>query len=120
MTTIAILPVPTDEGGVTYHAKAGGKRSQGRTIGEALDALTAQLPDDGADLLVVVQSLRPDRFFTAARLHHLRGLLTSWRLVAWKQAGGTTPVRLSQGEVELDAVIEAEALAAANRATLAN
>ena len=69
-------------------------------------------------MLVVVQSLRPGRFFTAVRLRPLRGLLTFWRLVAWKQAGGTAPVRLSQGERELDAMIEAEALTAANRAAL--
>ena len=118
MTTVAILPVPTENGGITYCAMAGEERSQGRTIGEALDALIGQLPEDRTDLLVVVQSLRPGRFFTTARLRHLKGLLTSWRLVAWKQAGGTDPAQASQGETELDAMIAVELRASA--APLAN
>ena len=41
MTTVAILPVPTGKGGIAYQGVAGEKRSQGNTIGEVLDALTA-------------------------------------------------------------------------------
>lgn len=113
MMTIAILPMVAEDGGVTYCATAGGARSRGRTIGEALDALIGQIPGDRTALLVVVQSLRPGRFFTAARLRHLRGLLTSWRLVAWRQAGGTASVQRSQGEAELNAMIAVELRAAA-------
>jgi hypothetical protein len=38
----------------------------GRTAGEALDALAAQLPREDADTLVIVRNMGPDRFFGAA------------------------------------------------------
>lgn len=75
MTTVAILPVPTEKGGISYRGLAGDKRSQGRTAGEALDALTAQLPDDETGLLAVVQNLRPDRFFDAVQQRRLGELI---------------------------------------------
>jgi hypothetical protein len=78
MTTVAILPEAT-EAGTTYRAVAGEKQSVGRTAGEALDALTAQLSDEEAGTLVVVQNLRPDRFFTAAQQDRLSELMSRWR-----------------------------------------
>ncbi len=64
MTHVAILPVPTENGGLSYRGVSGDIRSEGRTPGEALDALTRQLVGDGtgtdAALLIVVQGLRPD------------------------------------------------------------
>ena len=63
MTKVAILPMPTGQGALSYRAIAGEKHAQGKTAGEALDALTAQLSADEASTLVIVQSLRPDRFF---------------------------------------------------------
>ncbi len=63
MTRVAILPVPTGQGGISYQAVAGDKCSQGATPGAALDALTAQLPKEDASTLVIVQHSRPDRFF---------------------------------------------------------
>jgi len=65
MTKAVIMPVPTEKGGISYQGVAGAARSQGRTMGEALDALATQLPSDDTGMLVVVQSLRPDRFFSA-------------------------------------------------------
>jgi hypothetical protein len=67
MTKVAILPIPTKHGDLAYRATAGEKHAQGKTAGEALDALTAQLSADEASTLIMVQSLRPDRFFTAAQ-----------------------------------------------------
>jgi len=64
---VAILPLPTESGGIAYYGVAGEKRSWGSTAGKALDALTAQLPDAQDYLLVVVRSSRPDRFFGASR-----------------------------------------------------
>src|SRR5438128_2393206 len=62
MTTIAILP----EGpGQSYRAVAGNKQSVGKTAGEALDALTAQLDEGQRGTMIVVQQFRPDQFFTA-------------------------------------------------------
>jgi len=54
MTTTAILPVASEDGSVTYCGSAGEKRSQGSTMGEALDALMAQLPEAQDTLFVVV------------------------------------------------------------------
>ena len=63
MTKVAIFPVPGEKGGLSYQGVSGDKRSEGNTIGEAIDALTTQLPDQDG-LVVLVQSLRPDRFLT--------------------------------------------------------
>jgi hypothetical protein len=51
-----------EKGGAPYRAAAGEKQSHGKAVGEALDALTARLSDAEATTLVVVQSLRLDRF----------------------------------------------------------
>lgn len=40
MTTITIVPESTDKDGIIYRAKAGTFESEGRSAGEALDALT--------------------------------------------------------------------------------
>ncbi len=56
MTTVAVLPVPTEKG-VSYQGTAGDKHSLGRTLGAALEALMPQLPDAETGLLVTVQSL---------------------------------------------------------------
>ena len=45
MTQVALLPVPTATGDVAYRAVAGNRHSQGKTAGEALDALTSQRPE---------------------------------------------------------------------------
>jgi len=46
MTKVAILSMPGENGGVSYYAMAGDKRSFGHTAGEALDSLTSQLPHE--------------------------------------------------------------------------
>ena len=66
--TVTILPVPSEEGKFSFCAVSGGKSSPGRTPGEALDAISAQLSDEQDGTLVVVQSFRPDRYFTMTRL----------------------------------------------------
>ncbi len=110
MTTVAILPVPTEKG-IAYQGAAGDKHSQGRTLGEALDALTPQLPDAEAGMLVIVQSLRPDQFFNAAQQQRLGELMTAWRQA--RDSGTAFP---SEEQKELDALIETELYASASRA----
>ena len=66
MTRIAILPISI-ENGMTFCAISGDMRSEGATAGAALDALTAQLPQDETDTLVIVQNRRPDAFFNATQ-----------------------------------------------------
>jgi len=61
MTKVAILPIPAEQGALSYCAIAGEKHAQGKTAGEALDALTAQLSADEASTLVIVQSPAPRR-----------------------------------------------------------
>lgn len=55
--------------------KSGNAQSTGSTAGEALDALTAQLPEEERTTLVVVQEMRPDRYFTEAQIARLRDLM---------------------------------------------
>jgi hypothetical protein len=116
MTKVAILPIPNERGDLSYHAIAGAKHAEGKTAGEALDALTAQLSADEASTLIIVQSLRPDHFFTAAQQERLATLMEHWRTV--RDQGNTLPV---DEQAELEALIEAELRASAARAAgLAN
>ena len=92
MTTVAILPVPTEKG-ISYQGSAGDKHSRGRTLGEALDALTPQLPDA-----------------EAAQQQRLGELMASWR----QARDSDTALRAAEQE-ELDALIEAELSASASR-----
>lgn len=111
MTNVAILPVPSEQGTISYRAVAGQTRSQGRTVGEALDALTTQLPESDTGMLVVVQSLHPDRYFSAAQQKRLGDLMEHWR--AANETGTTLPVSL---QAELDDLVERELIASAERA----
>jgi len=110
MTKVAILPVPTERGGIFYRALAGDKRSQGKTAGEALDALTLQLSDDKAGTLVIVQNQRPDCFFDAVRQQRLAELMKHWRLA--RDRGETLPAR---EQSELEELVETELRASADR-----
>jgi hypothetical protein len=111
MTKVAILPIPTEQGNLSYHAIAGAKHAEGKTAGEALDALTAQLSADEASTLVIGQSLHPDRFFTAAQQDRLAALMARWRTA--RDQGNTLPV---SEQAELEALIDAELRASAARA----
>jgi hypothetical protein len=112
MTRVAILPVPTDEGEVAYRAVSGDKRSQGATAGEALNALTAQLSEDAGGTLVVVQNLRPDRFFGSKQQQRLAELMARWRDA--RNCGEDLPAKELH---ELQALVEEELRASAARAS---
>jgi hypothetical protein len=112
MINIAIIPVPTGNGsGVTYWASARDKHSQGATAGEALDALTKQLTDEEASTLVVIQSQRPDSFFSGDQQKRLVELMARWRTC---RDTGDTLSDAEQGE--LNALVDAELRAAGERA----
>jgi hypothetical protein len=116
MTKVAILPVTTDQGDLSYRAVAGAKQSSGATAGAALDALTAQLSADETSTLVIVQSLRPDQFFTAAQQQRLEQLMARWRTA--RDQDTSLP---AHEQAELETLIEAELQAATHRAaTLAD
>jgi hypothetical protein len=110
MTKVAILPIPTEHDQPYYHAIAGAKHAEGQTAGEALDALTAQLSADEASTLVIVQSLRPDQFFTAAEQERLARLMACWR--AAREQGSALPVA---EQAELEALIDTELRTSAAR-----
>ncbi len=111
MTTVAILPENAGSAGTTYRAVAGKKHGVGRTAGEALDALTAQLSDEETGTLIIVQNLRPDRFFTAQQEQRLEELMARWRAARDRQTS------LSPDEqTELDSLVQAELQAATQRA----
>ena len=111
MTRVAILPVPTAMGAISYRAVAGDKHSEGRTAGAALDALTAQLSEDEAGMLVIVQTLHLDRFFNAAQQQRMTELMGRWRNA--RDQGRALP---ADEQTELDALVEAEVHASADRA----
>ena len=111
MTSVSILAVPTENGDLCYCGVAGDKRSRGRTAGEALDALAEQLSADEASTLVVVQSPRPDRLFDAAQQERLAELMGRWRTA--RDTGESLP---DDQQLELEALVEVELNAAAERA----
>jgi hypothetical protein len=112
MTNIAIIPIPAGNGGgVTYWAATRNKRSQGATAGEALDALTKQLTEEEAGTLVVIQSQRPDAFFSADQQKRLNELMIRWRTC--RDKGEALP---GPEQAELSALVDAELRAATERA----
>ncbi|HEX9973600.1 MAG TPA: hypothetical protein VGD14_16125 [bacterium] len=110
MAKVAILPIQTEGGVVSYCALAGDKQSQGKTAGEALDALTAQLPEDETGSLIIIQSRRPDHFFNAVQQKRLAELMEYWRTAQDK--GEILPI---EKQTELETLVETELRASANR-----
>lgn len=107
---VAIYELPAVGGGFIYRAFAGALRSDGRTAGEALDRVTAQIPKDDATPLVILQHRHGDQFFPAAKVERLERLMARWRSA---RDGGPA---LSEAEsAELDQLIELETLAAGER-----
>jgi hypothetical protein len=110
MTTIAIVPDNPQASPTRFRAVAGDLQSVGATVGQALDALTAQLSELRETTLIVVQPMRPDALFTAAQQQRLAELMDRWR--AARDAGA---VLSAQEQAELDALVEAELRAASER-----
>jgi hypothetical protein len=110
MTTVAILPVSDASGERIYRAVAGNKQSTGKTAGEALDALTAQLEGDEFSTLLIIQRFRPDWFFSAFQQQRLSDLMNLWRTA--RDQGQTLPL---EQQAELDSLVEAELKAATVR-----
>lgn len=110
MTAVAILREESEAGGETYRAisQAGNAQSVGRTAGEALDALTTQLGAEEGGTIVVVQQMRPDRFFTEAQTRRLQELMD-------RSQNLNAPLTAAD-RAERDALIEAELRASGQRA----
>ncbi|GAB4180660.1 MAG: hypothetical protein Fur006_15100 [Coleofasciculaceae cyanobacterium] len=110
MNTVAILPVSDANGERIYRAVAGDKQSTGKTAGEALDALTAQLEGDEFSTLLIIQSFSPDWFFSAKQQQRLSNLMNLWRTA--RDEGQSLP---PEQQAELDSLVEAELKAATAR-----
>jgi hypothetical protein len=110
MTTVAILPISDSSGEKSYRAIAGDKHSVGKTAGQALDALAAQLDEAEFSALLVIQTFRPDSFFSAEQQERLAELMHLWRLT--RDQGQSLPL---EQQAELDALVEAELNAATTR-----
>lgn len=109
MDAITILPTHHPQG--TYEAAQGALTARGRTVGEALDALTALLESEPATRVVIVQAQRPDRFFGPDERARLEALMRRFHAA---QAGTGT---LSEAEhAELERLVEAELDASGERA----
>lgn len=108
MTRISIIrDSDSAEGG--FRAFAGTRHSTGKTAGEALDAITAQL-DDAESGTILVQQMRPDRFFTAEQMTRLRTLMDAWRVA--RDSGKPFP---PDDQAELEALVEEELKGSARR-----
>jgi len=70
MTTFAITKDAEDR----FRAISGRHQSVGKTMGEALDALAAQMEESDTAALVLIQKRVPDRFFTAAQHDRMENL----------------------------------------------
>ncbi|MBD2460353.1 hypothetical protein H6G89_04785 [Oscillatoria sp. FACHB-1407] len=113
MTTVAILPISDVNGERAYRAIAGDKFSVGKTAGQALDALTAQLDEIEFSALLVIQSFRPDPFFSAEQQERLSELMNLWRLA--RDQGQELP---SEQQAELNDLVEMELRAATARTSV--
>jgi hypothetical protein len=111
MTRVTVLKDGADDQAATYRAVGGHAQAMGRTAGEAVDALAAQLPEDQAATLLIVRDLRPDHFFPAERRRRLDELMVRWR--AGRDSGTTLP---AEERDELERLVEEEVQAAADRA----
>jgi hypothetical protein len=111
VTTIAILPDKPGTSTTSYRALAGKKQAQGKTAGEALDALASQLDEDEGGTLIVVQNLRPDQFFSQHEQQRLQELMNRWR-----SARDSAQALPGNERAELEALIEKETRAAGDRA----
>lgn len=110
MTTVAILPISNANGETSYRAIAGDKSSVGKTAGQALDALTAQLDELEFRALLVIQNFRPDPFFSAEQQERLSELMNLWRL-ARDQGQELSPAL----QAELNHLVDLELQAATAR-----
>lgn len=110
MTTVSILSVSNDKGDRTYRAIAGDKQSVGKTAGQALDALTAQLGESECGVLLVIQNFQPDKFFTVQQQARLSELMS-----LYQNARNQGQHLLPEQQAELEKLVEAELQAATLR-----
>ena len=102
MSTISVFPESNPLPRV-YRAVSGEREAIGPTIGDAVNNLTNKFGEPDGTTLVVVQVMKPDRYFTAEQIIRLRDLMDKWR-----SARDTGAAFSHDEQVELDALIQAE------------
>lgn len=112
MNTVAILPITEPNGVISYRATTGNTQSVGKTAGQALDALVAQLNEPDFRALLLIQSFRPDALFTEAHQTRLSELMRLWR-----DARDQGQALLPEQQEELDHLVALELEAATLRTT---
>lgn len=96
MTAIAIRTDQQEAGKRQFRAIAGDHQSLGSTMGEALDALTAEWGDSIQETVVLIQRFQPDQFFTQAQHDRMQELRAR------------RPLLTPEEHTELEALIDAE------------
>lgn len=109
MNTIAIFPESPVNPSGPFLAVSGDRLGIGMTAGQALDALTSQLePTQGT--IVVIQTQRPDEYFSESQISQLKALMSKWRIA--RDTGSNLDAKETE---ELENLIEAELQAAIKR-----
>lgn len=103
MTTVSILADSNEASTPRFRAVAGKHESVGKTAGEALDALNAQIGNLESASLIMVQHMQSDLFFSEVQYLRLRDLLEK----------RSTLTKLEQGELER--LVKDELIASAKR-----
>jgi hypothetical protein len=107
MNNVAIFPVNGPDGAPLFRAVARTGQSEGKTAGEALDAIRMRLTPGDKGTVVVIQPFRPDELFSADQQSRLQELMTLWRAA---RDGG--PSLTGEQHAELQVLIDAELQAA--------
>jgi hypothetical protein len=107
MQSVAIFPVLNADGMQGFRAVARGGQSEGRTVGEALDALHGRLTPNNGGTVVLIQPFQSDALFSAAQRQRLEILMARWRMK--RDEGDALP---AEEQSELQSLIDAELQAA--------
>lgn len=110
MHSIAIYPVVHEDGSKAFRAVTMSAQSEGKTAGEALDAVAPSLPSTNSGTVVVIQPFLPDSLFTAEQRARLDELMARLRVA--RDAGQAIP---AEDRVELQSLVAAELEAATRR-----
>jgi hypothetical protein len=110
MESVAIFPVTSPTGLPAFRAVTKAGQSEGRTAGEALDAISARLSASESGTLVLIQPFRPDALFTAEQQSRLKDLMGQWR--AARDEGRQLPAEVC---AELECLVTEELQAAERR-----
>ena len=96
MTAVVIRTDQKEAGEYQFRAISGDRQCLGRTMGEALDALTAGWGDSVPETVVLIQRFQPDQYFTQAQYDQMQELLA--------RRSSLTP----EERTELEALIDVE------------